>query len=113
MRCRDDGCEREARPGRTRCAKCSYDGSSPLLPHLSSAPLVAIVEARGGPTECGAQEFRTRRAYTRAKATGTLTVWAADLLSHALLGVHPVEIWPDWYGETASKGTKSMDEWQR
>ncbi len=64
---------------------------------LPSAPLVALVERRGG---LGGQiDPTTRRAYDRAKSSGSLTPFAADELTHAVLGCHPCEVWPrEWFG---------------
>jgi len=61
---------------------------------LPSAPLVELVEARGGVT---GQPESLQRSYYRARETGELTVWAADLLAVRLCGLHPLLIWPvEW-----------------
>lgn len=71
-----------------------------VYPVLPSGPLVSLVEALGGPAECGALGT-LRRAYHRAKTNGDLTVWQADELSHRLLGVHPWFVWGDEWWEEA------------
>jgi hypothetical protein len=38
-----------------------------------------------------------RRAYSRAKFSGRVTVWQADELAHFLLGLHPCEVWGNWF----------------
>ncbi len=67
------------------------------FPMLPSEPLVALVEARGGVTACCGADPRLRRAYARAKEAGELTETTADLLSLRLLGVHPWELWDEWF----------------
>lgn len=69
----------------------------PLQPRLPAAPLVAVVEQRGGPTALGwLNKSATRRAFARAKTAGELTYWAADRLANEL-GYHPSELWPAWF----------------
>src|SRR5664279_4404783 len=63
---------------------------------LSSAPLVALVEAEGGYAACaGMCQGNTplARAWHRAKADGTVTWVAADVLAVKLLGLHPLLVW--------------------
>lgn len=99
------GCDREARAGRRRCRLCNLDGSTPRLAPLPAEPLVLLVEARGGVARCNAPAA-ARRAYVRAKSTGALTVWSADVLAHVLLGAHPWEVWPAWF-EISPDGSDS------
>jgi len=38
-----------------------------------------------------------KRAYHRAKERGHLEVHAADRLAVEWLGIHPSEVWADWF----------------
>lgn len=95
-RCAFDGCK----VGASRdgfCAEHAPDG--PLPRRLPSEPLVALVEARGGPTACGAlPKSYAYRGYFEVRRRGTLTPLRADQMSHQLLGCHPSEVWPEWFG---------------
>lgn len=70
-------------------------------PRLPLAPLLAIVEARGGYAACAPDARGHRetldRAWERAKAEGAVTFDAADRLAIRLLGLHPMLVWgEDW-----------------
>lgn len=83
------------------------DRPYPLLP---AQPLVALVEARGGVSELAGGAQASRRSYTRAKKGGDLTVWQADVLAHALLGLHPWEVWGEaWWGQLCPQGPAPID----
>lgn len=105
MTCSVESCEREPRRGHRMCSmhearwqRCGDTaGSMPDLPPLPAAPLVELVESHGGIAEYGPSRAQ-RRAYGRAKSSGVVTVWNADALAHSLFGVHPCEVWPQWFG---------------
>lgn len=72
---------------------------------LPSAPLIAMVEARGG---IGAAltarglpprlRAKFSRAYHRAKSSGTVSLQQADRLCVVVLGKHPCEVWgAEWF----------------
>lgn len=65
--------------------------------YLPAQPIVVLIEARGGLGACGIRCSRLRRAYTRAKREGVVTIWAADKLAIAI-GHHPSLVWVDaWW----------------
>lgn len=97
--CSVDGCE----VGASLDGLCSsHRPETQLRRPLPMGPLVAAVEGRGGPRECGA-EYNTalHRRYFRAKLRGYVGPVAADRLAHDMLGCHPCEVWPEWFGVTA------------
>lgn len=67
-----------------------------------AGPLIARVEraatASGSSVLgiCGGHS-RSYKIYQRARITGRLTVTGADWLAVTVLGVHPSDVWPDWY----------------
>lgn len=72
-------------------------GGAPILPKLPAAPLLELIELRGGIFECSPTPA-DRRVFNRARASGAITVWNADRVSHSLLGLHPAEVWDDdWW----------------
>lgn len=98
--CAAPGCMTSA----TRGDWCGHhDPATYHRTYLTAVPLIELVEARGGPTACGA-DSGLRRAYCRAKAAGQLTEMQADALALRLLGVHPWEIWDSWFTPTYSQG---------
>lgn len=70
--------------------------TDPRIPQLPAAPLVRVVERRGGIIEFCPTDAQ-RRAYARAKNSGRITVFKADELAHLVAGGHPWEIWADWF----------------
>lgn len=62
--------------------------------HVSAAPLLELVEGRGGFAACGGRQHSAgERAYYRARRDGWLTERAADLLAVTLLGLTTWEVW--------------------
>lgn len=71
---------------------------------LPVAPLVEMVEGRGGLAACGirrdegGEPERLAKAYYRAQARGRITIWAADRLSVKALRLLPSGVWGQlWY----------------
>ena len=57
-------------------------------------PLIRHVRASGvDMPQCAT----LKRAYHRAKERGHLEVHAADRLAVEWLGIHPSEVWADWF----------------
>lgn len=103
--CRCDGC-REVMAEvyrRYRHRRRAREAGNPQPRRVfPTAPLVARVEAAGGPAACCGEGIDGReallRAYHRAACSDTVAWAAADRLAIELLGVHPVELWgDDWW----------------
>jgi hypothetical protein len=63
--------------------------------YLPAAPIVQLVESRGGLPPFAVRN-ELAQAYYRARRSGRLTIWAADLLAVKLCHQHPALIWPEW-----------------
>ena len=62
--------------------------------YLPAAPLLHLIEARGGPAACGVRPSSAEgRALFRARETGHLTRAAGDRLAVRVLGLTPWEVW--------------------
>lgn len=93
--CAVDGCN----VGASREGFCgSHAPDRPLREVLPMAPLVALVEGRGGLTRFVDTASSTARNYYQAKKLGTVTPFRADRLAHEVLGLHPCEVWGEWFG---------------
>ena len=72
-----------------------------ICARLPVAPLVTVVEGRGGYGACipearGSKASSTlERAWERAQAQGWVTVKTADELAIRVLGLHPLLVWGD------------------
>jgi hypothetical protein len=69
--------------------------------YLPAAPLIELVEARGGLPPFAARG-ELARAYYRAKTSGRVTVWAGDLLAVKLCHTLPCFLWPQWFDTTTA-----------
>lgn len=83
---------------------CASDGACrhrwALKPWLPFAPLEALVLAKDcAPTSAKHKEETpgVAKAWGRGVQFGRLTIDAADELAHALLGLHPCEVWGEAY----------------
>lgn len=75
----------------------------PNYPYVSTWPLIRHARAVGARSLAGNDEG-LRTALIRGKRCGSLNVHAADRLAVRWLGVHPVEIWPEWFELDHSAG---------
>lgn len=67
-------------------------------PRVPAGPLLRAIELRGGAARCGVRpNSPEEKALERARADGTLTVWAADRLAVRLLGLTAWELWGEEY----------------
>jgi lambda repressor-like predicted transcriptional regulator len=66
-------------------------------------PLLAVLEKTGHPVWRALPKGK-QQVFYRSKRAGYLTLWAADDIACAL-GLHPIDIWPDWYVLTDRKET--------
>ena len=66
---------------------------------LPAGPLLALLDLHGGPVALGVQrDSREDRAIKRARAEGSVTERAADLLAVHVLHRTPWEVWGATYG---------------
>ena len=106
MKCIVDDCDKRAKKTSRYCSmhqgRMTRLGEIELPSRMPVAPLVELVEAAGGVTECGARKFSPlARRYYRAKERGDLSAQAADDLALAMLNRHPAEVWGlEWFRGT-------------
>lgn len=63
---------------------------------VPSQPFLALLETLG-PQVPMAQSDARRRAIDRARFEGEITITQADELAMNVLGLHPCEVWTDWF----------------
>jgi hypothetical protein len=109
-----------AGPGRGQFRSPGATSPARTVAWLPSEPLVRLVQARGGFAACGLQRphrdaiKRLRlveclgRAYRRARTRGHLTVYAADLMSIRVLGLHPCQVWGALWWAAIADGEEAL-----
>ena len=71
------------------------------IEHFPADPIIELVQGRGGPGAAGLlRSTKLDRAYCIARRQGYVTWKAADDLACAL-GLHPAELWPNWWDSFA------------
>lgn len=108
MTCKAPGCDRPQLQRRSLCSMHLYRWKTfgsydcpPRFVFLPVEPLVRLVDGRGEVVALCAGDWALRQAYVRVKSRGTVSLTVADRLAVKLLGLHPSEVWDDWWEKSA------------
>lgn len=102
MSCKVEECDRPVK-SREMCSmhlgRWYRHGTTDPARSLLAAPLVEAVARHGGLAACGIPKYSSARAaFYRGSRRGTFSLLTADDLAHRILGCHPADIWPEWWG---------------